>query len=65
MSKEKDHFLNQEETIIEITQDENSIFRCLAHETVKEENLYEQVKTSISKFFVEHRNKLVPSVMDE
>ena len=30
-SLEKEHFLNRDETIVEILQDGNSLFRCLAH----------------------------------
>ena len=31
-NEEKDHFLNQDETIVEIIGDGDCIFRCLAHQ---------------------------------
>jgi hypothetical protein len=34
-SKEKDHFLKKDETLVEITRDSNSLFSCLAHHKLK------------------------------
>jgi hypothetical protein len=39
-SKENDRYLNHDETIVEITRDSNSIFRCLAHQIKKKEILF-------------------------
>ena len=39
-SKEKDNFLNQDEKIVQIKNDGNSLFRCLAHQIYKKQYLY-------------------------
>ena len=48
-SKEKDHFLNKDETLVEITHDGNSLFRCLAHYKMKEDFTFEDVKSIVAK----------------
>ena len=48
-SKEKDHFLNKDETLVEITHDGNSLFRCLAHHNMKKEITLDHVKSIVAK----------------
>jgi hypothetical protein len=48
-SKEKEHFLNKDEKLVEIIHDENSLFRCLAQYNMKEEITYENVKFIVAK----------------
>jgi hypothetical protein len=48
-SKEKDHFLNKDETLVEITHDSNSLFRCLAHHNAKEDFTFENAKSIVAK----------------
>ena len=48
-SLEKENFLNKGETLFQITRDNYSLFRCLAHQTMKNQDLYEDVKTIVAK----------------
>jgi hypothetical protein len=48
-SKEKEHFLNKDETLVEIPHDGNSLFRCLAHHNMKEEITLDHVKSIVAK----------------
>ncbi len=45
--KELGNFLNKGETVVEITRDENSMFRCLAYQTLKNQNDYNKVKINV------------------
>ena len=48
-SIEKEHFLNMNETLVEIPHDGNSLFRCLAHHNIKEELTLDHVKSIVAK----------------
>ncbi len=64
-SKEKDNFLNQDEKIVQIKNNGNSLFRCLAHQIYKKQYLYEDVKNLVSDLLKNQKGKLVPAVLNE
>ncbi len=63
-SKEKNHFLKPDENLADITLDGNSLFRCLAHKTHKQQDSYKKVKSTVFELLNKEKNKLVPSVID-
>ncbi len=64
-SKEKDRFLNIDETLVEVTRDNNSLYRCLAHQKLKNQNLYENIKSLVADELKEQKIKLIPSVINQ